>query len=112
MQAPQHSAFTLPQFLERIELGEYQIPQFQRKFVWTLDQAAALIDSILKGYPIGTFILWDATELFIDDTIPLPAWLQIHSLDDLKAKLISVVVTLLGVLLLGYAVSWTGAAIC
>ncbi len=49
-------------------------------------------------------------ELFIDDTIPLPAWLQIHSLDDLKAKLISVVVTILGVLFLGYAVSWTGGS--
>ena len=47
-------------------------------------------------------------ELFIDDTIPVPAWLKINSLDDLKAKLISVVVTILGVVFLGYAVSWDG----
>lgn len=47
-------------------------------------------------------------ELFIDSTIPVPAWLQINSLDDLKGKLISVVVTILGVLFLGYAVSWDG----
>lgn len=47
-------------------------------------------------------------ELFIDSTIPVPAWLKIESLDDLKSKLISVVVTILGVLFLGYAVSWDG----
>lgn len=47
-------------------------------------------------------------ELFIDDTIPVPGWLKIDSLDDLKAKLISVVVTILGVVFLGYAVSWNG----
>ena len=47
-------------------------------------------------------------ELFIDETVPVPAWLEIHSLDDLKAKLISVVVTILGVLFLGHAVAWDG----
>lgn len=77
MQAPQHSTFTLPQFLASIELGDYQIPQFQRKFVWNLDEAAALIDSILKGYPIGTFILWDTTERFLSERsigdVPLPS---------------------------------------
>lgn len=31
---------------------------FQREFVWDKEQSAKLIDSILKGYPIGTFILW------------------------------------------------------
>jgi len=40
-------------------------------------------------------------ELFIDDTIPLPAWLQIHSLDDLKSKLVGVVAVVLAVSFLG-----------
>lgn len=47
-------------------------------------------------------------ELFIDDTIPVPAWLQIHSLDDLKDKLIGVVITVLAVLFLGQIVTWDG----
>ncbi|BCM91465.1 hypothetical protein IAD21_03338 [Abditibacteriota bacterium] len=47
-------------------------------------------------------------ELFIDDTIPVPAWMEIHSLDDLKSKLLGVVVTVLGVLFLGQVVSWNG----
>jgi len=41
-----------------IQRGQVKIPQFQRKFVWTLQASAKLLDSIMKGYPIGTFIYW------------------------------------------------------
>ncbi|HEX9998359.1 MAG TPA: YqhA family protein [Abditibacterium sp.] len=47
-------------------------------------------------------------ELFIDDSIEVPAWLEIHTLDDLKVKLLGVVVTVLGVLFLGQIVTWDG----
>lgn len=49
-------------------------------------------------------------ELFIDDRIKVPEWLEIHTLDDLKGKLISVVVVVLSVLFLGQAVTWNGEA--
>lgn len=45
-----------------IDRGLVKIPQFQREFVWSKKQSAGLIDSILKGYPIGTFILWKTKE--------------------------------------------------
>jgi len=45
-----------------IEKGEIKIPKFQREFVWSLDSTAKLLDSILKGYPIGTFIFWETSE--------------------------------------------------
>ena len=44
--------------IANIEQGQIKIPQFQRKFVWSIEETAGLIDSILKGYPIGTFIIW------------------------------------------------------
>ena len=47
-------------------------------------------------------------ELFIDDTVPVPEWLEIHNLDDLKGKLISVVIVVLGVLFLKQVVTWDG----
>ena len=47
-------------------------------------------------------------ELFISDNIDVPEWLEIHTIDDLKGKLISVVVVVLGVLFLGQAVTWDG----
>lgn len=45
-----------------IEGGIIKVPKFQRDFVWSLDKTASLLDSILKGYPIGTFILWKTRE--------------------------------------------------
>ncbi len=48
--------------ISEIETGQVKIPQFQRKFVWGMKASAKLIDSILKGYPIGTFIYWRTNE--------------------------------------------------
>jgi len=36
-------------------------------------------------------------ELFIDENAPVPHWLEIHDLDDLKNRLINIVVVVLGV---------------
>jgi uncharacterized membrane protein YqhA len=44
--------------------------------------------------------------LFIDDTLPLPRWLEVHDLEDLKSNLISVVIAVLAVLVLREAVLW------
>ncbi len=48
--------------ISEIQRGQIKIPKFQRNFVWSIEQTAKLLDSILKGYPIGTFILWDTKE--------------------------------------------------
>ena len=48
--------------IANIEQGIIKIPQFQREFVWSLEQTATLLDSILKRYPIGTFIFWQTNE--------------------------------------------------
>lgn len=45
-----------------IDSGRIKIPQFQREFVWDKSKTAKLIDSLLKGYPIGTFIFWKTRE--------------------------------------------------
>ena len=41
-----------------IKAGRIQLPAFQRKLVWTEDQIVNLFDSIMRGYPIGTFLFW------------------------------------------------------
>ena len=46
--------------------------------------------------------------LFVDDTLPMPKWFQIHDLEDLKSNLVSVVIAVLAVLFLREAVSWEG----
>lgn len=52
--------------INEIQKGIIKIPKFQRDFVWTIDKTAQLLDSILKGYPIGTFILWQTDERIND----------------------------------------------
>jgi uncharacterized membrane protein YqhA len=47
-------------------------------------------------------------ELFIDDTLDLPQWLQINNLDDLKNKLTSVIIVVMGVSFLSQVISWDG----
>ena len=46
-------------------------------------------------------------ELFVDSSVKLPPWLEIRSLDDLKAKLIGVVVAIIAVVFLGVLVDAT-----
>ncbi|MBI9076253.1 MAG: DUF262 domain-containing protein, partial [Desulfatibacillum sp.] len=52
--------------ISEIQKGIIKIPKFQRDFVWSIDKTAKLLDSILKGYPIGTFILWQTDERIND----------------------------------------------
>jgi uncharacterized membrane protein YqhA len=46
--------------------------------------------------------------LFVDDTLPVPRWLEIHDLDDLKNNLVSVLVAVFAVLFLREAVARAG----
>lgn len=54
--------YTSAALLNDIKQGRIKIPQFQRDYVWERERAACLLDSILKGYPLGTFILWKTQE--------------------------------------------------
>lgn len=47
-------------------------------------------------------------ELFIDDSLDLPDWLEIKTIEDLKVKLVGVVIVVLAVLFLGQVVTWDG----
>ena len=47
--------------------------------------------------------------LFIDDKLPLPKWLEVSNLEDLKGNLVSVVIAVLAVLFLREAVAWDGS---
>jgi len=56
MKLPEPVSRTFTGLISDIEKGEIKIPQFQREFVWDIKKSAKLMDSIIKGYPIGTFI--------------------------------------------------------
>src|SRR5438105_1184965 len=62
MNLPEPKSVTFTSLFAEIENGTIKIPQFQRDFVWSKGRSAKLLDSIVKGYPIGTFILWKTSE--------------------------------------------------
>ncbi|MBK7672629.1 MAG: DUF262 domain-containing protein [bacterium] len=62
MQHPEPQGIPFMALLTEIDKGVIKIPQFQRDFVWPREKSARLIDSIAKGFPIGTFILWKTKE--------------------------------------------------
>lgn len=45
--------------IEKISSNEILLPAMQRKFVWNENQIVNLFDSILKGYPLGSFVFWN-----------------------------------------------------
>lgn len=66
----------------KIRAGEMKVPKFQRPFVWTEDQALALLDSLRRNYPIGSLLLWrTADKLKTERDLGL---FQLPSVDDLS----------------------------
>lgn len=63
--------------LNQVKEKEIVLPAIQRNFVWTVDQVAKLLDSIMRGYPVGIALLW---ETYAD--IPYRHFVQDYQPDD------------------------------
>lgn len=50
---------SIEEMLTAIHKREYLMPAIQREFVWGADQIIKLVDSLMRGYPVGSFLLWD-----------------------------------------------------
>lgn len=69
----------------------------------------AAVDTLLLA-TVLLVIGYGLYELFVDDSLDLPAWLEIKTLDDLKGKLIGVVVAIIAVIFLGFLADAKDAA--
>lgn len=56
--ASNYDSKTIKQVIEDIHDKKIYLPAIQRKFVWKAEQIEKLFDSIMRGYPIGTFLFW------------------------------------------------------
>lgn len=52
------TTFTLNGLVESIRKGELALPEIQRPFVWKPAKVRDLFDSMYKGFPVGTLLLW------------------------------------------------------
>ncbi|MGG0277795.1 GmrSD restriction endonuclease domain-containing protein [Bacillus rhizoplanae] len=50
---------TIKEAIENIHRKKYLLPAIQREFVWGTEQIERLFDSLMQGYPVGSFLFWD-----------------------------------------------------
>ncbi len=62
MKQPENQSKKYDALFAEIDSGQTKIPKFQREFTWGAERTAILIDSIVKGFPIGTLIFWKTRE--------------------------------------------------
>ena len=89
--------------ISEIQKGQIKVPKFQRNFVWSVDKTAKLLDSILKSYPIGTFILWETNERLNDiknignlELPPVPDDIKVQYVLDGQQRITSLYAAYLG----------------
>jgi uncharacterized membrane protein YqhA len=83
-----------------------------REFTPLKDVIVEVLTAV-DGILLGTVLLvigYGLYELFVDTKIEVPTWLEIKDLDDLKSKLIGVVVAIIAVVFVGVMVDSTRAS--
>ena len=63
----------MEELLDEINKGKLRVPKFQRPFFWKPSDMLSLLDSIYKGYPVGSLLLWESasTLLSLDEVGPI-----------------------------------------
>ena len=52
---------TIAATVKRLNIN-YLLPAIQREFVWEPAQVVKLFDSVMRGYPIGSFLFWEVED--------------------------------------------------
>lgn len=63
---PEAKTFSIQDLLDEVLRGKVRIPNFQRGLKWDRNDAKRLLDSLYRGYPAGTLLLWE-TEAKADE---------------------------------------------
>lgn len=58
---------TIKEAIDNIKKRHYLLPSIQREFVWDTDQIETLFDSLMRDYPISTFLFWQVDKSKIKD---------------------------------------------
>ena len=58
----EHQNVKVKQLIDDYRLGRIVIPEFQREYVWKKSKAPLLIDSLYRGFPISSLLLWQSDE--------------------------------------------------
>lgn len=79
-------AITIEKAIKNIEERKYLLPAIQRKFEWDTDRICVLFDSIMRDYPINTFMFWSVTSSEVKKRFKfyqfLDRYCEVHSEDN------------------------------
>jgi hypothetical protein len=64
---PKPEIMRLEELALMVRNGEIKLPKFQRPFVWKSTDMLKLLDSIYKGYPIGSILIWNSSQKLISE---------------------------------------------
>jgi uncharacterized protein with ParB-like and HNH nuclease domain len=53
---------TISDAIERIDTNQFLLPAIQREFIWNHSKIEWLFDSIMRNYPISSFLFWKVEE--------------------------------------------------
>ena len=57
---------TIKDAIDNIHRKNYLLPAIQREFVWSVDQIETLFDSLMRDYPISSFLFWEVERKNVD----------------------------------------------
>jgi Protein of unknown function DUF262 len=69
-------AISIEKAINNIVARRYLLPAIQRKFTWGTSQIEVLFDSIMRGYPINTFMFWQVTDAGVKDNFRFYQFLE------------------------------------
>ncbi len=58
---------TIAKVIKDISSNRYVLPSIQREYVWDAEQIETLFDSLMREYPIGTFLFWQIDKEHVRD---------------------------------------------
>ena len=50
------------ELVDKVRHGELALPEMQRRYVWPATRVRDLLDSLYRGYPSGTILVWETDE--------------------------------------------------
>ena len=63
----EYREMTIKEAIAKIDSRKLLLPGIQRKYVWSSDQIEALFDSLMRDYPINTFMIWKVSDREVID---------------------------------------------
>lgn len=81
---------TIAEVISSIHSKKYLLPSIQREFVWDVEQISKLFDSLMRDYPIGSFLFWEVDQEKAKEFVFyefLRSYHQRHNRHNVKANL-------------------------